>query len=169
MLKTHHSSIRCSVRAGPCHLKCAWSCQQPAEKSQHLKVKLVDGVRLAGTQSDCSGFCRTAFHITITSDMPQLRNMQKVEALQQAVSQSASHFLKIPRLRHVQTDFQYQRRRLGFNSDFSCHAGSSTGKCKLHGAHSMLPWLLSESVQRSQGSITDSNVIIMLHPLQLLS
>ena len=44
--------------------------------------------------------------LQISSDMPQLQNLQKVEALRQAVSQNTSRVLEIPRLRHVQTDLQ---------------------------------------------------------------
>ena len=43
----------------------------------------------------------------LSSDLHQLQNLQKVEVLRQAVSQSTSRILKIPRLVHVRIDLPY--------------------------------------------------------------
>ena len=45
--------------------------------------------------------------LRISPDMPQLQNLQNVEALRQAKSHSTSRVLIISRLRHVRTDLQY--------------------------------------------------------------
>ena len=45
--------------------------------------------------------------LQISSEMPQLRNLQKVEALRQTRSGSTSRFLQISQLVQVRTDLQY--------------------------------------------------------------
>ena len=51
--------------------------------------------------------------LQVTPDMPQPGNLQKVEALRQAVSRSTSRVLRIPRLRHMRSKMQYMTSNSG--------------------------------------------------------